>query len=174
MAKAEPNTPKLRWFAQRQHPEKRGYIQVEGFVDEFDAHSLADKWNGERPELNAYVWEHIGARPPEPVLPAAPDRSDQSVVVHNTESLYQRLLMWADEQNTRQQVVYGAADIRDAVEREDVLRSAASAVAELFSLRAALAQLRDENEKLKNDLARRQTLGNTIDSRTASSNESHS
>lgn len=49
-------------------------------------------------------------------------------VTVNIERLRARLREMAQEQHTRQQAVYGAADIRDAVEREDVLLSAAAAL----------------------------------------------
>jgi chromosome segregation ATPase len=56
----------------------------------------------------------------------------------------------ADEQNNRQQAVYGAADIRDAIEREDVLRSAADVLESSAALLARVRELEQELDKTLN------------------------
>lgn len=66
-------------------------------------------------------------------------------------ALTKRLRQMADEQNLRQQVVYGAADIRDAIEREDVLLSAATALEELSAAADALRQSRGALESIANN-----------------------
>lgn len=79
-------------------------------------------------------------------------------------ALIKRLRQMADEQNTRQQAVYGVADIKDAMEREDVLASAADALAALqareteqrdkaSNANAKQMRLEGDNARLFNKLA---------------------
>ena len=53
----EPIDITLHYFVQRQHPEKDGFIQVEGFVTREEAAEKLTTWHAERPDLHPYLWQ---------------------------------------------------------------------------------------------------------------------
>lgn len=148
MAKPEPlEVQQLAWVLDRAEQ----IVRDEHGKDA--AYSFTQAWSELPKELQI----------PQPVLPAAPDRS---------EPLIEQLNKFRPGHQAG--CMAGWAELGVVYEDKRCTCRTAEWDQLLSSLRAALASQQQENEELKNALARRQTLDNATDIRTASTNESHS